>query len=627
MRFTVRADRQLIRAGARSRRFLLAEIQAPEAPNRPGRLPVDLAFVLDRSGSMGGEKIAHAREAVLQGIQCLRDEDRFAVVAYDDHVQVVVPTTHATAEAREAASRAVARIAPRGSTDLEGGWRRGCEQVVEHLSAEAVGRCLLLTDGLANAGVTDHDEIERLSTDWRGRRVVTSTFGVGAHFDETLLRRMADAGGGNYEFIESAVQIADFMASEVGEALTVTAREAVLVVEAGKGAVVESLNDFPCRQEGSAWRVELGSLFGGQSRNPVLRVTLAEGEAGAARDVTVRLEDADGALGRPTATVRFTGASHEENDRQPRDRAVDRRVAALYAAGAERDALERNRAHDLAAARRILERCIQRIQGYAGDDAEILAVVEDLRGKVARYGRDMDGLTRKSYYSASHRHMKERLRKAAARAKVRLLASRRLAGLLDPVIAHLAATDAELFGDLVLDFARTPWTGRRAPLDPAEEAPACSTTCSRTRSPATVRILFTHAAPLRQLVLALARRAADRGRVARGLGRLVRRARRGVRRVRGDPPRPAAPGAGLGAGAARPRGDPRLPLRLLRPPLRRRHQAPGRRLLLLVPRRPRRRGPAHGPAPAPGRGRANPGRPREGRPLRRSTIPSEHGIS
>ena len=143
MRFTVRADRQLIRAGTRSRRFLLAEIQAPEAPNRPGRLPVDLAFDLDSSGSMGGAKIAHAREAVLQGIQCLRDEDRFAVVAYDDHVQVVVPTTPATAEAREAASRAVARIARRGSTDLEGGWRRGCEQVVEHLSAEAVGDYLV----------------------------------------------------------------------------------------------------------------------------------------------------------------------------------------------------------------------------------------------------------------------------------------------------------------------------------------------------------------------------------------------------------------------------------------------------------------------------------------------------
>jgi Ca-activated chloride channel family protein len=486
--FTVRADRQLIRAGVRSRRFLCAEIQAPDAPQRQGRLPVNLAFVLDRSGSMGGEKIANAREAVLQGMRTLRDDDRFAVVAYDDRVQTIVPTTQATPEARDAAARKVARIEPRGSTDLEGGWRLGCEQVVEHLSGEAVGRCLLLTDGLANAGVTDHDEIVRRSAAWRGRRVVTSTFGVGSSFDETLLRRMADAGGGNYEFIESAVQIADFMASEVGEALAITAREAALVVEAGEGAVVESLNDFPCRREGSAWRVEVGSLFGGQSLNPVLRVTLPEGEAGVARDVTVRLEDADGTLGRPIATVRFTGASHEENDRQPRDRAVDRRVAALYAAGAERDALERNRAHDFAGARRILERCIGLIQGYAGDDAELLAVVEDLRGKIARYGRDMDGLTRKSYYSASHRYMKERLRNRPL-ARVRLLASHRLVGLLDPVIAHLAATDADLFGDLALDTVPIPGQDAEA-LDPVEESSLLDDLLSDAL-PAAIRILFT----------------------------------------------------------------------------------------------------------------------------------------
>ena len=147
----------------------------------------------------------------------------------------------------------------------------------------------------------------------------------------------------------------------------------------------------------------MGSLFGGQSRNPVLRVTLPEGEAGVARDVSVRLEDADGALGRPTAAVRFTGASHEENDRQPRDRSVDRRVAALYAAKAERDALERNRAGDFHGARAVVERCIRRIEGYAGDDREILGVLEDLKGKIARYGRDMDGLTRKTLHGRDAR--------------------------------------------------------------------------------------------------------------------------------------------------------------------------------------------------------------------------------
>ena len=100
MSFSVRADRRLIRAEARSRRFIRIELAAPEAPPRKDRIPVNLAFVLDRSGSMAGDKIEKAREAAVQGIRALWPEDRFAVVAYDQQVDVVVPTTLATAEAK-----------------------------------------------------------------------------------------------------------------------------------------------------------------------------------------------------------------------------------------------------------------------------------------------------------------------------------------------------------------------------------------------------------------------------------------------------------------------------------------------------------------------------------------------
>ena len=408
---TVRADRSLVRADARSRRYLAVALRAPEAPPRKGRLPVSLAFVIDRSGSMHGQKIEHARSAVVQGIRSLREGDRFAVVAYDDRVELVVPGTPATAEAREAAVAAVRRVDSRGSTDLHAGWSKGCEEVATALTKDAVGRCLLLTDGLANAGLTDHDEIVRQAAGWRDRRVVTTTFGVGANFDETLLRRMSDAGGGNFQFIESAPQIADFVASEVGEALAITVREGVLVMDAGAGAVVESLNDFPCRQEGEAWRVAFGSLASGQELRAVLRVTLPEGRSGETRDVTVRVEDQDGALGQASATARFTWASHAENDRQPRDRDVDRQVAALYAARAERDALERNRKRDYDGAQMAIQACLKRIGEYAGDDPELQALVADLKRKAAWYGRAIDSISSKSLYSLSNQTLKGRLLK------------------------------------------------------------------------------------------------------------------------------------------------------------------------------------------------------------------------
>ena len=273
------------------------------------------------------------------------------------------------------------------------------------------------------------------------------------------------------------------------------AREAVLVVEAGEGAVVESLNDFPTPKDRSTWRVEIGSLFGGQSLNPVLRVTFPEGEAGTSREVIVQLEDADGALGGASAAATFTWASHEENDRQPRDRAVDRRVATLYAVRAERDALERNRARDFRGAREILEDCLKHVLSYANDDPEILAIAEDLRQKGVRYSEDMDRLTRKSLHHTSSRHLKERRIEEARRRletapKVSVLASRDLARRLEPVFAHHAAADPETFRDLALDPAHVHGSESGPPLDPLDEVYVLDTALQRAAVPAAVHVLF-----------------------------------------------------------------------------------------------------------------------------------------
>ena len=408
MPFAVRADRRLIRSTAPSRRFVRVEITAPEVPRSSARIPVNLAFVIDRSGSMAGDKIGKAREAAIQGIRTLRPEDRFAVVSFDDHVDVVVPSTPATSDARAAAERRIANIGDRGSTDLHAGWLAGCEEIRRALSDDALGRCLLLTDGRANAGVTAPHEILARAADLRQRRITTSAFGVGADFDEGLLAGIAEAGGGNFHFVEGASQIPEFIGAEVGEALAVTARDVVLVVEAGEGALVESLNDFPCTQQGEAWRIELGSLYGGQMLDPVLRLTLPGGPKGATREVRVRVEDREGALGAPSGAVSFTWAGHAENDAQERDRLVDRRVAFLFAARAGRDGLAHNRAGDYEAARRVLKACRERIRRYAGDDPELQAIVRDLEEKTELYGADMDPFARKFGLYSELRRLKSR---------------------------------------------------------------------------------------------------------------------------------------------------------------------------------------------------------------------------
>ena len=89
------------------------------------------------------------------------------------------PSTPATADARHEAVERLADPPSRGSTNLGEGWLRGCEQVAAHLTTSGVDRCLLLTDGLANVGITDAGELAAHAAALRDRGVSTSTFGVG----------------------------------------------------------------------------------------------------------------------------------------------------------------------------------------------------------------------------------------------------------------------------------------------------------------------------------------------------------------------------------------------------------------------------------------------------------------
>jgi Ca-activated chloride channel family protein len=381
---SVRNDRHYIRTGYRSNRFLLVELVAPSAPRRDtGRPPVNLAFVLDRSGSMSGAKMETARQAVEDAIARLSADDRFAVVVYDDQIDVVAESLLASPDNRRRAVESLARVDARNSTNLGEGWLRGCEQVARHLVEKGVNRTLLLTDGLANVGITDPSELERHASELRQRGVATSTFGVGADFDEHLLQAMADAGGGHFYFIESAAQIRDHMTSEVGESLEVVARGAEVVVDAPEGVTVEALGPWratsrPGSSGSQSIAFSLGDLVAEQRVSVVLRLNFPHGHAGDRRDVTVRVADRDDAFVGAKSGVTFEYADDRTNDLQPRDRDVDRAVARSFAARVRQEALVLNRQgrYDEAAAR--LDKVAKRIRTYANGDSDMMRIVAEL---------------------------------------------------------------------------------------------------------------------------------------------------------------------------------------------------------------------------------------------------------
>lgn len=379
------ADRRLIRARGASVRYLLASITAPRAPSREHRMPVNIALVLDRSGSMAGEnKFTLAVDATRKALQLLAPEDRFTLVVFDDQVDVLIPSSLATVAAKKRALRLLESIEPRNSTDLCGGWMNACEELSDYIGDGTISRALLLTDGQANHGETNREVLAHHAAELNRRGITTSCFGVGADFDERLLRDIASEGGGNSYFIQHAAQIPDFITSELGEALEVVVPRATLALTIPRGADITVLNRFRARrsQGRTSTVIELGDLVSGQELEVVVRVKFSSGEIDDV--VKIRAE-----LGETTTNVEFAYASHAANDDQPRDVIVDREVARIYAGLARAEATEANRHGDFDRARRALVDTARHISEYADDDAELLALASALRDEVPQYAEQV----------------------------------------------------------------------------------------------------------------------------------------------------------------------------------------------------------------------------------------------
>ena len=405
MPFTVRTDRPLLPTEP-SERLLRVELTVPRAEGGAARKPVHLSLVIDRSGSMAGDKLQLALHAARQAIRALQDGDRFSVVTFDEHIEVPVPSTEATAAARLRAEAALDAVTSRGNTNLGGGWLSGCAQVGKHLPEDALGRCLLLTDGQANHGITEPDELTRRARKLRMKRVTTSTLGLGEGFNEFLLGRLSEEGGGNFYFAERADQLPGFVARELGEVLSVVARDASLLVEAPEGVEVESLNDYPCTREGTTFSFSLGSLPGGLAMAPMLRLRFPAGPVGQQLSATVRLTDRDGALSNEPRTLAWTRGAQEQVRAQAVDVEVTRPAAALDAARARRVALELNRNGQWAEAASRLAEESTRLRDYAAGDRETLAHAGELDSEKEPYSTPMTSLAMKGRYYRSLLAMK-----------------------------------------------------------------------------------------------------------------------------------------------------------------------------------------------------------------------------
>ena len=181
--------------------YALVRIVAPEAPAATEsvvRTPLDIALVIDRSGSMSGQPLETAKECAVRIVKGLRPDDRISIVTFDDEINIVQALT-AVGDAKDIEAR-IRSVNCGGSTNLFGGWEEGAKQLAPFIKKDRIARVILLSDGQANQGLINESEIFTHVTKLAGTGITTSTIGLGHDFNESLLAGMAKSGEGVANF-------------------------------------------------------------------------------------------------------------------------------------------------------------------------------------------------------------------------------------------------------------------------------------------------------------------------------------------------------------------------------------------------------------------------------------------
>jgi hypothetical protein len=285
----------LIAASGGEATLLVRVVATAQDEAETGRAaPLDVAFVLDRSGSMRGGKLELAKEGVDLAVARLRDADRAALVVYDDEVDMVQPLAAATPRLKANLRLALHGVDSGGSTYLSGGWIAGCQQLAEappvadaDATATRIRRVILLTDGLANVGILDLAVLSRHAGELRRRGIATTTVGVGQDFDEGLLSAMAEAGGGNFQYVAGPEGLRTFFAHELQELFSVAATGLTVTLGLPPGVDAELVSAFPVECCANALEVAIGDLPAGDEIDLIFTVRAKRGAAGELLPVTV----------------------------------------------------------------------------------------------------------------------------------------------------------------------------------------------------------------------------------------------------------------------------------------------------------------------------------------------------
>jgi len=283
-------------AGQNVERYLLVTVRTPvkvpageTVPAGKQRPPLNFAAVLDTSGSMQGEKLSQAKEAVRLAVSTLHPGDIFSLATFSDKVDCPFKPVTVQEQTAGTVASALQGIHSGGMTALCGGLELGIENAIK--TKMETNLVLLLSDGQANVGETDLEKVGQRALHARQQGSLVSTLGVGQDYNEALMTEIATQGGGRFYHIEHANKIPAFVAGELGEVANLAARETKLVLSIPRGATLVPLSAaYPVDQADGQAVVSVGDIPCDTELEIPLRLALLSQKSGIKLSVEGTLE-------------------------------------------------------------------------------------------------------------------------------------------------------------------------------------------------------------------------------------------------------------------------------------------------------------------------------------------------
>jgi Ca-activated chloride channel family protein len=306
----VRVGTRLAAAGERAREHILTQITASGQPSITGqRLPVNVALVIDRSGSMEGEPLEYVKRACAHVVDLLAPTDVLSIVTFEENVEVLMPARHVTDPSL--IKQHIARITAGNTTNLFDGLYAGGAQAGSVPLEGYATRVLLLTDGEPTAGLRDFQSIVNQVADLKARNIIVTALGFGPEYNEELMAGIARRAGGNYYHIARPEQIPDIFRQELETVLGVTAKNAKLVLHLPRGCSVRQVYGSPPTFGARTAEISLGDIERGATITKLWEVDWDPHRAGTYRVAKAVLSYEDGASGQSrtvsaNAVVEFT---------------------------------------------------------------------------------------------------------------------------------------------------------------------------------------------------------------------------------------------------------------------------------------------------------------------------------